>query len=123
VISLSAEIDMKLVSRAMKDASFASVRFGTKWTGYSVIRGQPDLVSFHQSMRDCLNDIEARFGSHCEIHVFPAMPASAAVQFGRLLLPKGSPPICIYDQNAKKGGFHRTLWLIPRRRKSHREVT
>jgi len=114
-ISLSAEIDMNLVAKAMPRSDYHTVRFGTTKPGYSVIRGEPDLVSFHRGMRDCLNDIEARFGTDCEIHVFPALPASAATQFGRLLLPKASPAMRIYDHNAKNGGFHPALWLVDRR--------
>lgn len=115
VIALSAAIDRELVARAMGTGAYATVTFSTPDPNYSLIRGERDLEVFHMKMRECLNRIEARFGSDCEVHVFPAMPASAAVQMGRLLLPKASPALRIYDHHRARGGFHPTLWLVRRR--------
>lgn len=114
-ISLSATVDRSLVSRAMGESALAEMAFTITQPAYSTIRGPADLNTFRQTMHDCLGAIESRFGSNCEIHVFPAMPASAAVEFGRLMLPKAFPGILIYDHHRDRGGFHPTLWLCSKR--------
>lgn len=43
------------------------------------------------------------------IDVFPALPASAAVETGRVLMPKADLPLRIWDQNRTMGGFIKTL--------------
>jgi hypothetical protein len=113
-ISLSAAIDRSLVVRAMGNSAFAEVSFTTPRPGFSTIRHPADLKAFRKAMHDCLGEIETRFGSACEIHVFPAIPASTAVEFGRLLLPKAYPGILIYDHHRDRDGFHQTLWLCTR---------
>jgi hypothetical protein len=113
-IELSAVIDPELVKASMGVDEFATVRFSTPQPTYSLIRNPRDLSAFHEAIRRCLNEIEARFSSECAVHVFPAMPASTAVQFGRLLLPKSSPNIRIYDHQGGRAGFVPTLWLVRR---------
>jgi hypothetical protein len=104
-----------LVRAAMQPyADFATVTFTTPRPKYSLIRNPQDLRAFHEQMRECLNTIETTFGSDCTVHVFPAIPASTAVQFGRLLLPKASPSLRLYDHHGSHAGFTPTLWLIRR---------
>jgi len=118
VIDLSATVDSDLVGAAMQPyGDFPTVRFTTPQPAYSLIRNPKDLRTFHERMRECLNAIETKFGSQCTIHVFPAMPASTAVQFGRLLLPKASPSLRIYDHHGERAGFRPTLWLVRRARR------
>jgi hypothetical protein len=114
-ISLSATIDRSLVVRAMGNSAFVEMSFMTPQPGYSTIRYAADLKAFRKAMHDCLGAIESQFGAACEIHVFPAMPASAAVEFGRLLLPKAYPGLLIYDHHRDRQGFHPTLWLCSKR--------
>lgn len=115
VLNLSATIDADLVRAAMQSQGrFATVSFTTPQPQYSLIRNPTDLRAFHERMRECLNAIEMRFGSACTVHVFPAIPASTAVQFGRLLLPKASPSVRVYDHHGGHGGFAPTLWLVRR---------
>jgi hypothetical protein len=115
VINLSAAIDPDLIRAAMQaHGDFATATFTTPQPKYSLIRNPKDLRAFHELMRECLNTIERTFGSECIVHVFPAMPASTAVQFGRLLLPKASPSLQIYDHHGDRAGFAPTLWLVRR---------
>jgi hypothetical protein len=43
------------------------------------------------------------------LHIFPALPVSAAVDVGRVWMPKADLPLIIYDQNRKLNGFIRTF--------------
>ncbi|MBR4963853.1 MAG: SAVED domain-containing protein, partial [Alistipes sp.] len=46
-----------------------------------------------------------------ELHIFPAMPVSAAIEFGRVWMPKADMPLVIYDQNKERGGFYKTITI------------
>lgn len=52
---------------------------------------------FIQSCRQLLNRIQKEVGIDCTIHVLPAMSASLAVEFGRLLQPTKDPKIWVYE--------------------------
>ncbi len=56
-----------------------------------------EKAAFIQSCRQLLNQIQKEVGKDCTIHVLPAMPASLAVEFGRLLQPTKDPKIWIYE--------------------------
>ena len=46
-----------------------------------------------------------------ELHVFPVMPVAAAVEFGRVWMPKADMPLTIYDQNKGREGFYKTIQI------------
>jgi hypothetical protein len=64
---------------------------------------------FRQTARILLDAIKARHGQQSTLHVFPAMPAALAVEFGRILAAKADLPLMIYDQNKSLGGFAYSL--------------
>lgn len=68
-----------------------------------------DLRNFRQLVRRILDQIKAQHGEDAEIHVFPAMPVSTAIEFGRVRMPKADLPLVIYDENKRIGGFVPTL--------------
>jgi hypothetical protein len=51
------------------------------------------------------------FHGEQEIHVFPAMPISTAIEFGRVWMPKADLPLMLYDQNRAYNGFIKTIEL------------
>jgi len=69
------------------------------------LKSRQQLQAFRQKFRTLLNDIKAEHGQDAEIHVFPAVPVSVAVEIGRTWVPKADLPMKIYDQNRKRGGF------------------
>lgn len=56
-------------------------------------------------LRHLLDRINAVHGENAVIIVFPALPNSAAVEVGRVRMPKADLPLHIYDQNRSVGGF------------------
>ena len=74
-----------------------------------VLKSKGQAERFRQVMRPLLDRLKARHGERATIHVFPAMPAALAVEFGRVIMPKADLPMVIYDQSAKRGGFIRAL--------------
>ena len=74
-----------------------------------VIRQREDLGRFREAVRRTLDQIKAVHGQDATIHVFPAMPVSAAVELGRVWMPKADLPLLIYDENRALGGFEARL--------------
>jgi hypothetical protein len=73
------------------------------------LRAKEQLELFRTEWRRLLSEVRGRFGEECEVHLFPAIPNSVAVEIGRSLLPKVDPKLVIYDYNSNSGGFRRTL--------------
>ncbi|SRR6266436_2278615 len=68
-----------------------------------VMRYREDLREFRRLMRAMYNDIKAAHGSGATINVFPAIPVSAAVEVGRVWMPKADLPLSIFDESRGKG--------------------
>jgi hypothetical protein len=62
-----------------------------------------DLSAFRRVLRGILDRIKARHGQDAVLHVFPAVPVSAAVEIGRVWMPKADLPLIIYDQGRESG--------------------
>lgn len=76
-----------------------------------IMRRPEDLSEFRRQVRLLLNRIKATHGENAVINIFPALPASCAVELGRSRMPKADLPFRIYDQNAQGGGFVQTLQI------------
>jgi hypothetical protein len=68
-----------------------------------VIRRTEDQTAYRQALRLLFDSIKARHGENVPIHVFPALPASLAIETGRVWMPKADPKLLIYDQQPEKG--------------------
>jgi hypothetical protein len=78
-----------------------------------IMRRPEDLAEFKRYLRRLLDRIKWTHGEHIVINVFPALPNSAAVEVGRVWMPKADLPLRIYDQNRAVGGFIPTLTISP----------
>lgn len=81
-----------------------------------IMRRAEDLRNFRRLLRRTFDRIKAVNGSHAEIHVFPAMPVSTAIETGRVWMPKADLPLVIYDENPHHGGFMKTLRIASAQR-------
>jgi hypothetical protein len=70
-----------------------------------IMRRPEDLADFARLFRTTLDAIKVAHGENTVVHLFPAIPVSAAVEAGRSWQPKAHPTLKIYDQNRKLGGF------------------
>lgn len=73
--------------------------------GNDYLQSQSQLKEFRIALRRVFNDIKAVHGESAELHLFPAIPVSAAVEVGRVWMPKADLPFRVYDQNRATGGF------------------
>lgn len=76
-----------------------------------IMRRADDLRTYRRLLRSTFDRIKALNGSHAVIHVFPALPVSAAIETGRVWMPKADLPLVLYDENRHFGGFLKTLDL------------
>jgi hypothetical protein len=74
-----------------------------------IMRRPDDLSAYKRHLRQLLDRIKAHHGENAQINVFPAIPASAAVETGRVWMPKADLPLRVYDQNRTANAFVPTL--------------
>jgi hypothetical protein len=74
-----------------------------------ILKRPADLAEFRRLLRATFNAIKATHREQATINVFPALPVAAAVEVGRVWMPKADLPLMIYDQNRRLGGFVRTI--------------
>ena len=104
IIGLSATVDF---SRALAVLPGAPVyRLSIDEPRRDCIGTREDLARLRAATRSIFNTISQRHGRGARIHLFPAVPVSAAVEIGRVWMPKADLPINIYDEHRDKGGFH-----------------
>lgn len=78
-----------------------------------ILRRPEDQSVFKVQLRKLLDRIKAFHGDDAIINIFPALPNSAAVEVGRVWMPKADLPMVIYDQNRSAGGFIKTIQICP----------
>lgn len=110
IVDLSATVTPERVHRVLgPDAPLWRVT--TPAPGNDVMHRRDDLAAFRRVMRQAFDAIKARHGQEARIHVFPALPVSAAVEVGRVWMPKADLPLVIYDENRARGGFEPRLTI------------
>jgi len=73
------------------------------------LKSRPHLQDFRTIVRKALNQIKVQHGEDSIIHVFPSMPVAAAIELGRVWMPKADLQMILYEQSKKNGGFFETI--------------
>jgi hypothetical protein len=108
VLALSANVVPSRVEAVLgDDVDIWIVTHDTPGNDY--LQSAVQLREFRRTLRDVFDSIKAAHGEDANLHLFPAVPVSAAVEVGRVWMPKADLPFCVYDQNCSTGGFTRTL--------------
>jgi SMODS-associated and fused to various effectors sensor domain len=106
-LGVSATIADKRIANVLgEDVAIWSVT--TENPHNDILRSPKDQAAFRQLMRPLFDRIKDAHGEGAVIHVFPAMPASLAVEFGRVWMPKADLTMRIYDNN-RAAGFVPTI--------------
>lgn len=87
--------DDKFADMPLKNPNIYEITIANPVQGF--ITKKSDVSNFKLSMRSLLNRIQKEAGKNCKLHVVPAMPASLAIEFGRLLQPTKDPDITVYE--------------------------
>lgn len=69
------------------------------------LRHPCQVEEFRTVMRPTFDKIRERHGQNIQIHVFPALPLSLAIELGRIHNPKAHPSLALYDQIDPISGF------------------
>lgn len=77
----------------------------------NILKNKETLRKFKNQVRNAYSDIRKNYGQDSEIHLFPVMPSSCAIEAGRVWMPKVDLPLIIYDQNMSRNGFYKTLTI------------
>lgn len=75
------------------------------------LQSEAQLSMFRGIMPKLISKISADHPCLSELHIFPAMPLSCAVEFGRIRMPKADAKWIIYDQNNKHQRFTAALTI------------
>jgi hypothetical protein len=69
------------------------------------IKNRVHLAVLRDKYRELFRSIREYHGQDTILHVFPACPVSAAVEFGRAYMPKADAKLILYDQNKNNDRF------------------
>lgn len=103
-VEISSDIADERVTRLFDSIPIWSIYSSIR--GNDVLRRSDDLSAFARVFRKTLDEIRNHHGPDVEVHLFPAIPASTAVEIGRAWQPKAHPSLRVYDENTRAGGFH-----------------
>lgn len=113
VLSLSASIAPERIIKVLgPQTSIWEVT--VKVPNSDLLKGRGQLRKFRESMRLLLDRIKMRHGEEAILNVFPALPVAAAVEFGRIRMPKADLRVRVFDQNGTQNGFAHALDLDSR---------
>ncbi len=105
-ISITSDIaDDRVTSVAGNDVSIWEIRSSPQKHG--ALRRRDDLSRYRAIVRSTLDEIKNSHGMDAELLVFPAVPVSCAVEFGRVWQPKVHPSMKIFDQTKDLGFVER----------------
>lgn len=102
-VSLSGEVDRQALGAAVPGLEV--VRLCVPSPTPELVEDADDVRHFRSKFTAVMADI--RNQGYRRVHVFPAMPLSLAVEFGRQLLPKADPAMGVWDY--QEGVFVPTL--------------
>ena len=110
VISLSTTVTHNRIERILGDSvSLWEITLSDK-PNNDFLKTEALLSDFRRTARYAFDKIKSHHGC-IDLHVFPAMPVSAAVELGRVWMPKADMPLVIYDENRTKDGFFKTITI------------
>lgn len=107
-ISLSATITNDRITQVLgDDCDVYTITIENPFNDY--LKSKKHLADFSVSIRQLFNQVKSQYGAQTPIHIFPAMPISAAVELGRVWMPKADMPLYIYDENTANSGFVKAI--------------
>jgi len=105
VISVSGQVERNRVLAALPTGTNSIIEITVDEPTVDFVRGPKTLDEFARTFRKVVARLERTLTKSTTIHVFPAMPASLAITFGRFIKPKVSFPFQIYDAEGHRAPF------------------
>lgn len=73
------------------------------------LKSKHQLSAFRKCVRQVMVDIKRNHGNQVPLHVFPVMPVSCCVEFGRARMPKADMPWIIFDHDVGTQEFCKSI--------------
>lgn len=105
-LSFSGEVSASALSEAIP--GIPVVRLGVPAPTPALVESVDDVRHFRSVFTSFMAQVRNK--GYTKLHVFPAMPLSLAVEFGRQLLPKADPAIQVWD--FQDGKWVETLQIV-----------
>lgn len=107
LITLTQGVNDLHIRQALGD-EIAIWKISADYHGYDVISNRQHLIDFKKAARKVLDEILQHYPHGEEVHIFPIMPVSACVEFGRIRTAAHNPWV-IYERRRDTDGFCRTI--------------
>jgi hypothetical protein len=111
VLSLSAKVPLRDVLAVLPDARIAE--FTIAEPSVSMVKNRGVINAFRDALQTRLSELEA--DSAEPIHVFPAIPAATAIEFGALLTMQHQHPYQIYDRDGRPANAFEPVLTLGRK--------
>jgi len=105
-ISLSANIEEIRVKTALPNCDLWEIH--VDFPNHNLVKTKKDIESFSQFVEMVFSSMQKCYGNEKPFHIFPAMPASLAIEFGRSYMSKAYNPLVVYD-SITQGHFQLSL--------------
>lgn len=108
---ISYHIDHQRIHAVLgNDVAIWSVKLANP--GNDQLRTRDQLQKFRNVCRQLFAEINLKHPGLKQLEVFPVMPVAAAIELGRVHMPKADPPLFLWDEQRDTGGFTQTF-LVP----------
>jgi len=110
IVSLSDHVSYERITRVIgEDASIWEITLEHPHNDF--MQAKQQLSLFRKRLRSLIVDIKRVHGEAAPLHVFPVMPVSCAIEFGRARMPKADMPWVIYDHDMDTQEFVKAIEL------------
>lgn len=109
-VSLSGHIHQHEIDRALNQ-TLPTYTITIAEPSVHFLRAKEQLALFTKAWRVLLSRIRQHHGEQCEVHLFPAVPVSVAIEIGRAWLPKVDPMLHVYNLDKAANTFQRVLTI------------
>lgn len=104
-LSISGSVNDERVFKALPNKNIDIWELSVQDPGSDILKTKENLYEFRQNARRILEEIKLHYKEGTVLKIFPVMPVSACIEFGRLYLPKADMPFEIYNQESVDTGF------------------
>jgi len=108
IVSLSDHVSSERITRVIGEAT-SIWEITLKKPHNDFMQAKLQLSIFRKRLRSLTVEIKQAHGEATPLHVFPVMPVSCAIEFGRARMPKADMPWLIYDHDIKTQEFVKAI--------------
>lgn len=110
IVSLSDHVSPERITRVIgEDTSIWEITLENPHNDF--MQAKQQLSLFRKRLRSLIVEIKRAHGEATPLHIFPVMPVSCAIEFGRARMPKADMPWLIYDHDMKTQEFIKAIEL------------